>query len=366
VVAAALLWREWTTPRPESAARFRALGRALVPFLAGAALPIAVFIGSIALAGGLDEFLQGVFVKPFRRLAFATMRPPAPHWILAVAPLAVLLRPRSDAHDPKWRRAGALAGLLLGLVLWLAFTESFVHRLVWQSIRSLGPVLAVVAAAIIAAPSLARGWAPDGRRRFILLAAVSALVSLVQFPFSSPVYFMYVAPLLLLAALALLRSIGDTPPGLVKATLGLYAAFGALVVTPGAVVGLGFRYEPRHETTRLELPRGGLRINPVEAELYPALVQRIDRLAGNGEIWAGPDAPEVYFLSGRRNATRAIFDFLGDGAAGPAPIRPEVRVLVINTRPAFSPPLAPALVAQLRAAFPRGVIMDKFELRWRP
>ncbi len=366
-LAFALALREWARPASQGTARLRALLRAGGPFLAGVAAPVLVFGLGFAAAGGFPDLVKGVFVSPFRRLAFANKRPPAPYWALAAVPLMVLLRPRPDAADPKWRRMALLVSLLLALVLWLAFSDSFPHRFVWQSIRSLAPLLALAGAAVVAWPQFARQWRPGARERFVLLVMVAALSSLVQFPFSSPTYFLYVAPLCLLALVSLLAGTGRTPPPLAAATVGFYGLFALLLVTPGAVVGLGFRYETPHETVRLDLARAGLRVRPDDAALYGELIPQVQRRAAGREIWAGPDAPEVYFLGGFRNRTRAIFDFLGE-EAGALPLQPggpDVSAVVLNIRPSFSRPLAASVMELLRQRFPAADTIGRFELRWR-
>ena len=216
---------------------------------------------------------------------------------------------------------------------------------------------------------MARSWAPGAREGFCLLVLVSALSSLVQFPFSSPTYFLYVAPLFLLAVVTLIQGIGRTPAPLAAVTLAFYGVFAVVLVTPGAVVGLAFRYETPHETVPLDLPRAGLRVSPSDASLYGQLIPRVQARANGREIWAGPDAPEVYFLGGFRNRTRVIFDFLGAPDQNVAAVqrevsRPEVGAVVINTRPSFSP-LSAELMGTLRQRFPEGETIGRFELRWR-
>jgi len=368
VIALALAAREWIPPLPPMSPRLRALGEAAVPFVAGVALPVLIFGVAFALAGGLPALMHGVFVAPFRRLAFANMRPPAPYWALAAAPLAVLLRPRADPAAPRWRTAGIVLAVLFAALLWYAWLESFPHRFVWQSLRGLIPIVSAIAALVIARPRLTRHWAPAGRSRFVLLAAVAAFASLIQFPFTSPIYFLYVAPLLLLSLVALVQGLGRTPAPLAGATLAFYGVFAVLLVTPGAVEGMGFSTITRHATVRLDLPRAGLRVKVDEAELYGALIPELQARAGHGVIWAGPDAPEVYFLSGYRNRSRAVFDFLGaDGGPGMALLRnlDGVTAVVLNRTPLFSRPLSPELVDSLRSRFPEGHDVGHFELRWR-
>ena len=367
LLASALAFREWKQPVLGSAERLGRLLAVAGPFLAGVGVPVLLFGAGYAVAGGLPALLHGVFLAPFLRLEYANMRPPAPHWFLAAVPLVILLRPRRDPAAAGWRKAALLAAVLLGTILWLAATDSFPHRVVWQSIRNLTPIVALLAAVLLVWPRLGLALKPDGRTRFVMLASVLSLTSLIQFPFSSPTYFLYVAPLLLLAIVQLVQAIGRTPPPLSAVTMAFYGAFAVLLVVPGSVVGLAFRYERSHDTVPLTLSRAGLRVKPDDAALYSVLIPRTQARAAGGEIWAGPDAPEVYFLAGLRNRTRAIFDFLG-GADSVAAIeirRDDVRAVVLNGRPAFSPPLSSALVSAVRARFPHGEQIGRFELRWR-
>ncbi len=368
LIALALAAREWVPPFPPVSERWHALLGAAAPFLAGVAIPVLLFGMGFALAGALPALYHGVFVAPFRRLAFANMRPPAPFWALAAVPLVILLRPRPDPAARQWKTAALGMGVLLAGLLVYAYVRSFPHRFVWQSIRGLIPVVSVLAALVIALPGLTRTWEPRSISRFVLLAVITAFTSLIQFPFTAPIYFLYVAPLLLLTLVALVRGIGRTPPALAGGTLGFYGLFALLLVTPGSVESMGFRTIVRHETVRLDLPRAGLRVKPNEAELYGALIPELQARAGSGAIWAGPDAPEVYFLGGFRNRSRAVFDFLGADAGPDMSLLRSldgVSAVVLNRTPLFSSPLPQELVDSLRARFPEGHEVGHFELRWR-
>ena len=223
-----------------------------------------------------------------------------------------------------------------------------------------------MAALVIAFPGLARAES-GSERRFVLLATVTAFASLIQFPFTAPIYFLYVAPLLLLVIVALVQGIGKTPPQLSGVTLGFYGLFAVLLMTPGATENLGFNTVAQHETVLLDLPRAGLRVKRNEVELYGALIPELQARAKDGAIWAGPDAPEVYFLGGFHNRSRAIFDFLGaDADLSLLGHLDGVTVVVLNRTPLFSRPLPKDLVDSLRVRFPEGHEVGHFELRWRP
>jgi hypothetical protein len=77
----------------------------------------------------------------------------------------------------------------------------------------------------------------------------------------------------------------------------------------------------------------------------------------------------VYFLSGRKNPTRTLFDFLDDpeGRTGrilEAIERHGVRLVVINDRPLLSAPLEPALLRALRLRYPHDSVIGRFTVRW--
>ena len=366
LIALALALREWRPPYPPPATRARAFFAAVIPFLAGVALPVVLFGVCFALAGGFQALVNGVFVAPFRRVFLARLGPPSLVWVLAAAPLAILLRPRPDSGDRKWQLGAVAVAALLGLVLMLAYSESFPHRFVWQSLRGSIPLTTAIAAAVVAWPRLAQRWAPASEHRFVALALVTAFASLIQFPFSASLYFLYVAPLFLLTLVSLVRGIGKTPPPLAAVTLGFYGVFAALLVTPGTVSGaMGSATQGSYATTTLNLPRARLRVLPGDAQVYEALIDELVVRAAGGPIWAGPDAPEVYFLSGFRNRGRALFEILGNTGEPPLSNFDGVTAVVLNTKPVSSPPLSKELMDSLRERYPEGHDVGHFELRWR-
>src|SRR5688572_13977398 len=137
LLAVALGIREVVLSRERGTGPLRALAATSVPFLAGAALPVALYVFGYVLADGLPELIEGVLVTPFGRLQFASLAPPAPAWMLAAAPLVLLLSPKASVSDAKWKLVGTLAAGFLAIGLWLAYTVGFAHQVVWQSLRSL-------------------------------------------------------------------------------------------------------------------------------------------------------------------------------------------------------------------------------------
>ena len=105
------------------------------------------------------------------------------------------------------------------------------------------------------------------------------------------------------------------------------------------------------------------------AAVYPHVVALVQQHSTGEAIYAGPDSPEVYFLSGKANPTPFLFDFLADEAEREAVIRsalddPRITVAVVNTRPGFSGALDGTLAELLVRRFPHHERVDRFDVRW--
>ncbi|HWZ84992.1 MAG TPA: hypothetical protein VN032_02255, partial [Thermoanaerobaculia bacterium] len=350
VVAGLVVWSEGRHGRGSFGVRCHALFRLWAPFALGVAAPVVVFVVPYVAVGAVPDLLNGVFRQPMRQIAMARVALPPVTSLLAAVPYALLLMVPAALRGRSERRwAAALAAGLFAALLLSSSPETY--RLIWSSARSLN-VVAVIAGGVL----LVRSESLEDRTRqgIFLLMAVTALMSLVQFPFSAPIYFCYVAPLAGVTLAAIALADGRAPRLLHLCVLVFYVLFGVVRMNPSYVFALGRYAKPYVAQTPLGLPRGGLRVPAADARVYRAVVAAVEQKAGGGGMWAGPDCPEVYFLSGRRNPTREFFDFLGGPPEPPAAFverleRGGVRAVVINRSPDFSPPLSPELSALLIA-----------------
>jgi hypothetical protein len=149
-----------------------------------------------------------------------------------------------------------------------------------------------------------------------------------------------------------------------------YLAFAVLEVMPGSQAGLAIRPSKRSAPVPVDLPRVGLLVAPTQAQLYESLIPFLRDKAGDGPIWAGPEAPQIYFLGGFRNRARAFYNFFDPAARQESGLlarlaREDIRVTVINTRPAFSPPLPAELRDSLEVRYPFASTYGPFVVRWR-
>ena len=390
---AAPLVLAWTARRATGIAsgeRFAALLRSALPFAAGVAAALAPFLLVYAASGALDDLYRGVFVLPRRRLADASwtgLRGGAVGMALSAAAVAaVALAPVARARAGK---ALAAAAALAGVAALALSAVPRVYLALWQGLWWLPPLVAAVGGAALvrgAGPTPATAAGRGGCARWAdgayLAFAAYGLASLVEIPFAAPIYFFYAAPLLVLLGLALTGSRpqapGDEPPraGLRAAWLGglvcVMLAFTVLRLVPGFVRHLGLQPARHDQTEALRIARGaGLRVDAAARAEIEEVVAMVDALAPGPYLYATPDAPEIYVLTGRRNPTRTLFEFLDPEPETrvqrtlEALDRTGVQVAVINRRPFFSGPVSPELVAGLQARYPMAREVGRFLVVWR-
>lgn len=366
-----LAWRALHIPRTGPAPRMRSLAALVTPFAAGVLLPILIFLIPYALTHSLVSLFLGTFVLPQKHLLFSTMDPPALEWSLATLAVAVLIGIAAFLRG-RTRLAfsiAAAAGLLSVLVE--SARSVFLYRAAWRSASVCIPIVVGFGVFVLCARKRWIGLGCLKSQQFFLLLAVLALCSLIQFPFASPIYFCYVAPLVVLCLVALFSLLTDPPRVLLSALMALYLFFAVFRTEPGFIYTLGFQYEDNEQTHPLVLPRaGGLEVGPSTSAMYSKLIPIVERHAVSDYIYAAPDCPEIYFLSGRRNPTRTFFDFYDDPAGRTARIlnavlTHDVSVVVFASDPSFSKPIAPDLRAALDKRYPQSATVGRFEVRWR-
>lgn len=366
-VAAFLIWNEVRVHRVGASARFRSLLGPVGSFGLGLALPLVFFVAPYVASNSLSSLLHGLIVEPTARLQFAAIRPPT----LSSIPISILVLIAFIGLGYAISRPELvvrLAGTGL-LAIWFVLTGTTDgSKTTWTAVRDASLLLVPVGVVLLAAVIRSRGSNPtENVRRFAPLA-LFAFATLIQFPFSTPIYFCYVAPLVFLAALAVAtywRAVFS--PGALVALFLFLAAFGVMRMNPvffGGRATIG-------EGAPLRLARSGpLRVFPPDSRLYQRVVARIRETATSRYIYAGPDAPELYFLADRENPTRATFEFFERGPRQDSELlrtldHRGVSLVALNLRPRFSPRLDATLMAALAARYPHHERIGHFELRWR-
>jgi hypothetical protein len=342
----------------------------IFPFAVGFLAPILLFMLPYFRGRGLADLYEGVIVLPQRRLELGTFSFPPWPVILAAIPYGVFLAASlvPTRVVSAWRRIAALiVGYLTLTILLLESWKPEVYRGIWESARLIPPFVAVTGCAGL---WLARRHGEDrvSGSAFPLLA-FTALLGLVQFPFSAPVYFCFVAPLVVLSAGAVVRLAQPWARPLHLGVAIFYLVFAVIRMNPGYVWNLGNHPVRYRATAWLDLPRAGLKVPAEDANVYVGAVRILRTHSVSQTVFAAPDCPELYFLSELRNPTRVIVDYLardplGREATVSMLARNEVRAVAINEHPSYSRPLDDALRSDLARLFPHGRKLGGFELRW--
>lgn len=375
-VAAALVWNELRVRRGALRERLRAAGGSAAVAIFGAALPVAAFLVPYVATGSIGSLVEGVLIKPADRFEFAAFdAPPLRYAWAGLLPLAVLvgiarIRPRRTPQ----LGAAVVASLLVLLLVLPGRDVGLVASLSWSSARWGARVLIPLAFVLLVLEARRRSPVPSRRDGPLLaLLSITAMSTLVQFPFAAPIYFAYVAPLFLLTTVALADRFPEQRRKLFPRSLVVPLTMFAIVV---AAIGLNpdfFHANTPEKPARatLDLPRAAnIVVTAEDRRTYGRIAQLVEQHAGRGAIYAAPDAPEVYFLTGRKNVTPFLLDFLDpprerERVVRAALARSPVTLVVINRRPEQSPPLSPALRHELERTFPQRERVGRFEVRWR-
>jgi hypothetical protein len=365
LLAAWLVVGEWRVRGQAGGLRCRRLMAAIGTFLAGFALPVLVFLLPYLEEQAWRQLMHGVFVLPRLRFEMAALPMPPLVSLIAALPLAGVLG--WAVCLPRMRGGRLALGIGGGLAICLALMGAHpnIYTWIWYSLRPTVPLLTLAGCCVLAWPRRFRGRSRDQRRQLFLILAMAAMGSLIQFPFAAGVYFLYAAPLVIVAGLFLSRCLAAEPRrGLVCFFFG-YTLFALLWLNQASTYHLGFRYLPL-PMTRLDLPRGGIHVPTPHAETYRWLVAEIQKETTPGTyIYALPDSPEVYFLANRRNPTRTFFDFFDSDFATRPQVRTarilerleecDVQVVVMRRHVEFSRQVPTLLRTELQGRYPYAV-----------
>lgn len=344
--------------------------RHVAVFFAGVLVPVLLFLIPYLKSGSVWPLYEGLFVLPQKRLiSAANVGPPDWSVFLPLVWLALILLPWfSDRRI--WKGALVGIGVACAAVVAAALLSFEANAMAFLSIAMAALPLVVAGVGLIGRAQWLRGTgiARIKQEHVLLLLATTAWCGLVQFPFSGPIYFAYVAPLVILSALA----IGSTfarSTRVSSVVLATYIGLGLMTHDKFFSVAFARASLGNEATARLDLPRGGLTIRADEQALYRGMIDSIKAHAKSRFIYVTPDAPEVYFLADKENPTRTLFDFLDDPVGRDQRIlrsitEHDVHVVVLNLAADFSGPVPRALHDSLAHRFPAGVRMGRFVIRW--
>jgi hypothetical protein len=366
-----LLAREFAGIAGQERERFTALLGMCIPFGVGVAVPLMVFLVPYVLSGSVYDLVRGLISTPARAIRFAVYPPEHPFTMIEIIPFML---PSILAYE--CRRLGrvicaGILGLFACAVLIFSARSQFVYSFGWCSLATAIPALTLAGVAILWVSWQQRRLSPIRQQQIMLILCMTALCSVVQFPFAAPSYFFYVSPLVIILAAALLASAANPPRFVLGSLFVFYLLFAMLRVTPGFLDNMGRRYGPDVQTGRLTIARaGGLRVEPGYADLYDRLIPLIQSHAAGKFIYAAPDCPEVYFLSGLQSPSRHYFDYAEESTGHARQVlraidNLNIKVVAIDSAPAFSGPMDADLRSALDQRFPHSAQVYYFEVRWK-
>jgi hypothetical protein len=369
-IALFLAHQEWTRPAGPSRSRFDGLARRVLPFLAGVAIPIAIFVAPYVASDAMHALVNGVFILPTRRFGAATRHVASLSTMLALLPFAAAFVAARHGSVRLHRMLAWTLALILGVVVVLAGWNGHVYRFAWNALFTIVPVLTAIGIVILHRDADGATSRPD-RIRLMLLVAVMAMCSLVQFPFAAPIYLCYVLPLAFLTALAIHARLRVVPPALAMVVGGFFLVFAVARVNTSSLKAMGVQYLAYDATAPLPLARAGVDVVEQQRHDYPEIARLLREHARGGYTWASPDSPEIYFLTGLRNATRTMFDFFDDPEHRTERVLSSldghgVTAVVLNRNPEFSLPISNDMYDALVLRFPASADVGHFQVRWRP
>jgi hypothetical protein len=261
----------------------------------------------------------------------------------------------------------ALAGLLVA-----TGHNTVLYRLVWGSARMVLPVLVIAGVVVLSRPRSADPDESLRRSRAMLLVSITAMCSLIQLPFSAALYFCYVAPLVILSALALLRYLPPVRATAFAPLVAFYLAFAVLRINTATPYGMGKFYLSASAVNFDPIAggHGDVSTPRVLARQYQAITYLLRTHARGGYTWASPDSPEIYFLAGLKSPTRSFYEFFGDSVGHSASVlraldEHAITAIVENKKPAMSAPFPPDLVTALESRYPYAAEIGPYQVRWR-
>ncbi|MBT4692181.1 MAG: hypothetical protein HOB73_02420 [Planctomycetaceae bacterium] len=313
--------------------------------------------------GAMTELLQGVIILPTARLAGATFSPPSPHWLLLTIPLGLLIY-----YDRRLLKTAKVPLVIIvamvGTILIALGGIPLVYRIAFQSGHLLLPVIVTVGSTILI-KSRTDFVSKAIRNRLFILLMFAAALSLMQYPYSSGIYFCYTSPFLILAVAAIVTRTKKYDRhlwGSVAALVGIFAVVWINFSNPRTV---GVFHQQANEMVTLDLPRGGITIPAIGYdEIKPTIDYLQQHSQANEYILAGPDCPQFYFLANRKNPTPQFYDLFQAsvirGWRGKGYITTveqelkkaienrDIKLVVINTIPEFSQPYSGEFIDWLK------------------
>jgi hypothetical protein len=367
ILCGALIGNNWREGRGPFGERFLSLTRSVAWLCLGVFLPILVFLIPYTIGGGISDLVYGVFILPWLRLDFAHELLPPINTLVPVSIPTIILITGLFFAGKQGNLKRALTAALVGLLLWQISTFGTWYYWHFFSIRFVIPVVVLIASFYIVQHGV--GNLPVIRREeLFLIAMMTGLMTLVQYPFSPIIYFCYCAPLVVLLLHSLLNH---------QFPQFRFAHASMLVYLVGFGLTMNSHYTLNQDNKAGDYrddfspQRAGIKATKSQAEQFNDLVALIHQYTRPEQpILALPDCPEVYFLAERKNPTRIMFDFFARAREREDALlklidEQEIPIVVINQKPLFSERASASFLGELNRRFNRWERIGRFRVGYR-
>lgn len=268
----------------------------VVVFAASALVPVILFVSPYLWSGNANELVTGWIRLPRLRFDDAAWAVSVPQVSIAVlASLALIIYWANRRLG--WKVALGATALIIVLIAVLD----------WTGWWGLAVILIVLTPLIVSAGVLRARWGVSLTNERLLCALALTGFAFIQFPVSNRIYGLYLVPLAVIAVAVWM--VGSRKAWAITAILLLTSSIVAIQLERGYLY-VTMPLTVPVELVPLDVDRGGIHV-PLQHRFYVELVDHLEVHRGSA-IYAGPDAPEVYFLSATVNPTPVLFDFLAD------------------------------------------------------
>ena len=228
----------------------------------------AILTAPYVVTGSLGDLYDGLFVTPRGRLESGYSATAAPTAFVFAAPVVVVLLVLRKTTTSA-RTTDVVSTAVLAAVLLLSTGTLVGYRTMWYTVTSLLP-LGVILGALLLVPVRRGRTGRSGSSYAVLLLALSAFVGLVQFPFGAPVYFCFVAPLAMLAWLAMFNhtSLRASAGRIFPVALLLVSIGFGVVVSRNVLYWGGTEPNGNPQTVVLDRDRAWIRVSPSQQAVY--------------------------------------------------------------------------------------------------
>lgn len=347
---AVLLWRLSRAPgvqRLESAK--------VIAFVGGVCLIPGLVFGMAAVAGEARTLVHAIVLNPLEVRVESVTRP-APILTLQALSLLIVLLPLFARRVD--RRLGPWVMLLLPMSIAMLSLVDLKFALVAVALLHSSLVLLAL-----------RGASYDHLApKAILAIVVASSAALVGYPFYSFAYSLYILPLVLVAA-----AMGGGVYRLTSSTLLTWLLplllTGLVQFSAGRTDGNAPK-PARIEYVDLASERANL-VVPTWFEPWNGVLGLAEAQARYGLIWAGPESPEIYFLTGQTSPLLHTYEFLLEnevfvpGFAARLADLGVCTVIINRTGISVSEPPAGETLHELRTLYPNELSRAPFEIRSR-